>query len=97
MVTSNGYYATKHGVGVYGATPPNREWSRTSPEEFQKQLAELGLCFIGQTPPADLSSTHTLSGMTARVSPSTASFAAIRRWANEHGLVRRPTPVCSRR
>ena len=39
MVTSNGYYATKHGVGVYGATPPNREWSRTSPEDFQKQLS----------------------------------------------------------
>lgn len=38
MVTSNGYYATKHGVGVYGASAPTRDWARTTPEEFQKQL-----------------------------------------------------------
>ena len=38
MVTSNGYYATKHSVGIYGAREPIREWSRTSPEVFQNQL-----------------------------------------------------------
>ncbi len=39
MITSNGYYSTKHGVGIYGAREPDRPWSRTPPEEFQRRLA----------------------------------------------------------
>ncbi|MBI1783601.1 acetyl-CoA acetyltransferase, partial [Candidatus Sumerlaeota bacterium] len=38
MVTSNGFYSTKHGVGIYSGQPPKRAWSRTPPEEFQKSL-----------------------------------------------------------
>jgi acetyl-CoA C-acetyltransferase len=39
LVTANGYYATKHSVGVYGASPPARAWGRTPPEAFQERLA----------------------------------------------------------
>jgi len=35
MVTSNGYYCTKHGVGIYGAAEPITPWGRTDPETFQ--------------------------------------------------------------
>lgn len=42
MVTSNGFYSTKHGVGIYGGEAPARAWSRTPPEEFQKRLVDSG-------------------------------------------------------
>jgi acetyl-CoA C-acetyltransferase len=38
LITSNGYYCTKHGVGIYSGGEPNRPWSRTSPEAFQAAL-----------------------------------------------------------
>lgn len=38
MVTSNGYYATKHGVGIYSAQPPAKPWCRRSPEQFQSKM-----------------------------------------------------------
>lgn len=38
MVTANGYYSTKHSIGLYGAQPPKRAWSRTSPEAFQESI-----------------------------------------------------------
>ena len=39
MVTSNGWYCTKHGVGIYSAAPPKRRWSRPSPAAFGAELA----------------------------------------------------------
>jgi acetyl-CoA C-acetyltransferase len=38
MVTANGYYATKHSVGIYGKREPAGDWSRESPESFQASL-----------------------------------------------------------
>jgi acetyl-CoA C-acetyltransferase len=38
MVTSNGWYCTKHGVGIYGTAEPKRAWSRTEPKRFQAHL-----------------------------------------------------------
>ncbi len=38
MITSNGFYSTKHGVGIYGAQPPKKAWSRTPPDQFQEKL-----------------------------------------------------------
>lgn len=38
MITANGYYCTKHGVGIYSAQPPKREWKRTPPEQFQNEM-----------------------------------------------------------
>lgn len=39
MITSNGYYCTKHGIGIYSGQPPSRDWSRTPPEQFQREMA----------------------------------------------------------
>jgi acetyl-CoA C-acetyltransferase len=41
MVTANGYYATKHGVGLYSCVEPRSDWTRTPPSTFQDSL-ELG-------------------------------------------------------
>ena len=38
LITANGWYCTKHAVGIYGGRPPTHSWSRTSPERFQRQL-----------------------------------------------------------
>lgn len=38
MITSNGFYSTKHGVGVYSGQEPRRAWSRTDPHAFQEAL-----------------------------------------------------------
>lgn len=38
MVTGNGYYATKHSVGLYSCEPACGEWNRTNPEVFQESL-----------------------------------------------------------
>lgn len=38
LVTANGWYCTKHAVGIYGSQPPKQPWSRMPPEQFQRQL-----------------------------------------------------------
>ncbi len=38
MITSNGFYSTKHGVGIYGGQAPKKSWKRTQPEEFQQTV-----------------------------------------------------------
>lgn len=39
LITSNGWYCTKHGVGIYSARPPEGAWERTPPERFQEELS----------------------------------------------------------
>lgn len=39
MVTSNGWYSTKHGVGIYSTSPPSKTWQRTNPSDFQRNLS----------------------------------------------------------
>jgi len=38
MITSNGYYSTRHGVGVYSGQPPKKPWKRTPEEQFQQEM-----------------------------------------------------------
>ena len=38
LVTSNGWYCTKHATGIYGGPAPRQPWSRTPPGQFQSQL-----------------------------------------------------------
>ena len=38
LITANGWYCTKHAVGVYGGRPPQKPWVRTAPEDFQQRL-----------------------------------------------------------
>ncbi len=39
LITANGWYCTKHAVGVYGGRPSRKPWSRTAPEHFQRSVA----------------------------------------------------------
>jgi len=38
MCTSNGYYVTKHGIGLYSTTPTVGKWQRENPANYQKSL-----------------------------------------------------------
>ena len=38
MVTANGWYLTKHSVGVYGGTPPARPWSDRDDSALQRSI-----------------------------------------------------------
>jgi acetyl-CoA C-acetyltransferase len=38
LITANGWYATKHACGLYGAEAPDRPWHRTPPRDFQHSL-----------------------------------------------------------
>jgi acetyl-CoA C-acetyltransferase len=39
LITSNGWYCTKHSAGIYGCRKPWRTWNRTPPAPFQEQLS----------------------------------------------------------
>jgi acetyl-CoA C-acetyltransferase len=38
LVTANGWYITKHSVGIYSTEPPRRAWARTDPKIDQKVI-----------------------------------------------------------
>ncbi len=38
MVTANGWYLTKHSVGIYSASPPHRPWRRDSDAALQDEI-----------------------------------------------------------
>jgi acetyl-CoA C-acetyltransferase len=38
LVTGLGWYVTKHAVGIYSATPPDRPWKRDDPSAYQADL-----------------------------------------------------------
>ena len=39
MITANGWYCTKHSMGLYSGHEPKQPWSRTPPQQFQERLA----------------------------------------------------------
>jgi acetyl-CoA C-acetyltransferase len=38
MVTANGWYLTKHSIGIYGGTPPTSSWEESSDPEIQHAI-----------------------------------------------------------
>lgn len=38
MCTSNGYYVTKHGLGLYSTTPVEGKWKRENPANYQAEV-----------------------------------------------------------
>jgi acetyl-CoA C-acetyltransferase len=38
MITGNGMYCTKHGVGIYSGRSPEKPWKRIPPEQFQEAV-----------------------------------------------------------
>ena len=41
LVTANGWYLTKHAVGIYSTTPPSQPFEREVPKTYQKQIDAL--------------------------------------------------------
>ena len=41
LCTSNGWFATKHGIGLYSNEPFEGEWKRENPDIYQKNIDEL--------------------------------------------------------
>ena len=41
LCTANGYYATKHSIGLYSSAPFEGAWGRTPPKEIQAELDSL--------------------------------------------------------
>jgi acetyl-CoA C-acetyltransferase len=38
LITSNGWYCTKHAAGIYSCRKPRRPWKRMPPAQFQEQV-----------------------------------------------------------
>jgi acetyl-CoA C-acetyltransferase len=38
MCTSNGWYVTKHGIGLYSTTPKEGKWERENPANYQVEI-----------------------------------------------------------
>lgn len=38
LVTGNGWYVTKHSMGIYSTTPVNGKWQREAPKSYQHEL-----------------------------------------------------------
>ncbi len=38
MCTGNGYYLTKHSMGLYSTTPPQKAWAREAPDILQQKI-----------------------------------------------------------
>jgi acetyl-CoA C-acetyltransferase len=38
LVTANGWYVTKHSLGIYSTTPVEGKWQRTAPSSYQRDI-----------------------------------------------------------
>ena len=50
LCTSNGWYATKHGIGLYSNIPYEGEWQREDPKKYQKTIDELERPEVDENP-----------------------------------------------
>ena len=50
LCTSNGWYATKHGIGLYSCIPFEGDWTREQPAEYQKVIDELERPEVDESP-----------------------------------------------
>lgn len=41
LVTANGWYLTKHAMGIYSTTPPSKPFEREDPKTYQKEIDAL--------------------------------------------------------
>jgi len=50
LCTSNGWFATKHGIGLYSNEPFEGEWKRENPDTYQKNIDELPRPLVDERP-----------------------------------------------
>jgi len=53
LCTSNGWFATKHGIGLYSSEPFEGEWKRENPESYQKNIDNLPKPIVEENPLGD--------------------------------------------
>ena len=50
LCTSNGWFATKHGIGLYSNEPFEGKWSRQNPEVYQKDIDNTSKPIVNESP-----------------------------------------------
>ena len=50
LCTSNGWFATKHGIGLYSCEPFEGEWKREDPDNYQKNIDNLPKPIVEENP-----------------------------------------------
>ena len=50
LCTSNGWYATKHGIGLYSCVPYEGDWKREDPAQYQKIVDNLERPEVDESP-----------------------------------------------
>ncbi|MEQ9144632.1 MAG: acetyl-CoA acetyltransferase [Parvibaculaceae bacterium] len=50
MCTANGYYVTKHGIGLYSTLPTEGPWKRENPANYQKDIDAMAHPRVEETP-----------------------------------------------
>ena len=50
LCTSNGWYATKHGIGLYSNIPFEGDWQREDPKNYQKIIDDLDRPDVDEDP-----------------------------------------------
>ena len=50
LCTSNGWYATKHGIGLYSCVPYEGDWKREDPAQYQKIVDSLERPEVDESP-----------------------------------------------
>ena len=53
LCTSNGWFATKHGMGLYSSEPFEGEWKRENPDNYQKNIDNLPKPIVEENPLGD--------------------------------------------
>ncbi|MBN44416.1 MAG: acetyl-CoA acetyltransferase [Rhodobiaceae bacterium] len=53
LCTSNGWFATKHGIGLYSSEPFEGEWKRENPDSYQKYIDDLPKPIVEENPVGD--------------------------------------------
>ena len=38
LLNANGWFVTKHSLGIYSTTPPTKAWQRENPEDYQAEI-----------------------------------------------------------
>ena len=49
----NGWFATKHGIGLYSNEPFEGEWNREDPEVYQKDIDNISKPIVNESPTGD--------------------------------------------
>jgi acetyl-CoA C-acetyltransferase len=66
LVTANGWYLTKHAMGIYSTSPVQGEWQRRAPSSYQSDIDRLtgrdsaNRRFVANTPKGDLATLSNL-------------------------------------